>query len=149
MDRKLANAVGLCAAVAVALGAVLWWRLDRTGGGPKGTPMVSVRSETSVEGGARGLPGRRLTVHYEIFVAKDGKPDRKVDSSRDRSTPFEFLLGTGQVFPGWDAAIEGMAVGARRSVLVPSALAYGERGAGDIVKPGEDLVLDVEVLKVE
>ena len=63
--------------------------------------------------------------------------------------PFEFKLGAGQVIPGWDAGVEGMKVGGRRKLTIPSAMAYGARGAGGAIKPHEPLVFVVDLLSVD
>ena len=71
------------------------------------------------------------------------------DSNYDSGRPFEFKLGSGQVIPGWDAGVEGMKVGGRRKLTIPSAMAYGARGAGGgVIKPHEPLVFVVDLLAV-
>jgi FKBP-type peptidyl-prolyl cis-trans isomerase len=94
-------------------------------------------------------PGRIVRLHYEVWLLDDGQRGKKIDSSRDRNLPFELKTGTGQVMPGWDQAVEGMQVGGRREVVIPSKLAYGERGAGDLVPPNSDLLVEFEVLEIE
>ena len=49
------------------------------------------------------------------------------------------------VIPGWDKGIEGMKVGGRRKLTIPAHLAYGERGAGAAIKPGETLIFVVDL----
>jgi len=67
----------------------------------------------------------------------------------NRGQPFEFKLGKGQVIPGWDAGVLGMKVGGRRKLTIPSAMAYGARGAGGAIKPHEPLVFVVDLLSVD
>jgi hypothetical protein len=62
--------------------------------------------------------------------------------------PFEFKLGKGQVIPGWDTGIQGMKVGGRRKLTIPSAMAYGARGVGGVIEPHEPLVFVVDLLSV-
>jgi len=68
------------------------------------------------------------------------------DSSWSRGAPFTFALGTGQVIAGWDRGVEGMQVGGRRVLVIPPSLAYGDRGAGNVIGPGETLVFIVDLV---
>jgi len=70
------------------------------------------------------------------------------DASWNRGAPLDFSLGRGQVIKGWDDGIVGMKVGGRRKLVIPAALAYGERGAGGVIKPGEALIFVVDLVDV-
>ena len=50
--------------------------------------------------------------------------------------PFSFQLGAGQVIKGWDQGLTGMCVGEKRQLTIPSQLAYGDQGAGNVIPPG-------------
>lgn len=63
-------------------------------------------------------------------------------------TLVSFRVGTGQVIRGWDEAFGNMSVGEERLIVLPSNLAYGERGAGGIIPPGATLYFDVELLAI-
>ena len=95
--------------------------------------------------GPEAKAGSHVVVHYTGTLT-DGK---KFDSSRDRGQPFQFALGAGQVIRGWDEGVAGMKVGGRRRLTIPSALAYGARGAGGVIQPHEPLVFVVDLLEVE
>ena len=95
--------------------------------------------------GAEAVSGKSITVHYTGTLT-DGT---KFDSSVDRGTPFTFNLGAGDVIQGWDKGFAGMKVGGKRKLTIPSALGYGERGAGASIPPNATLIFDVELLKVQ
>ena len=95
--------------------------------------------------GPEATAGKKVTVHYVGVSFSTGS---EFDASWDRDRPFEFKLGKGQVIPGWDAGVEGMKVGGRRKLTIPSAMAYGARGAGGVIKPHEPLVFVVDLLAV-
>jgi len=89
--------------------------------------------------------GDLLEMHYTGKL-EDGK---KFDSSRDRSEPFKFQIGVGQVIKGWEEGVVGMCIGETRQLIVPSDLAYGDQGAGDIIPGGATLYFDIELMNIE
>jgi peptidylprolyl isomerase len=96
--------------------------------------------------GAEATAGKKVTVHYVGVAFRTGE---EFDASWNRGRPFEFRVGKGQVIPGWDQGVAGMRVGGRRRLTIPSALAYGARGAGGVIAPHEPLVFVVDLLSVE
>ena len=68
------------------------------------------------------------------------------DSSVDRGTPAVF--GVNQVIPGWVEALQLMPVGSKWRLFIPSQLAYGEHGAGEMIEPNSTLIFDVELLDI-
>jgi len=89
--------------------------------------------------------GDMLEMHY-TGTLEDGK---KFDSSYDRSEPFKFQIGVGQVIKGWEEGVLGMCIGEKRRLTVPPALGYGDQGAGDIIPGGATLYFDVELVSTE
>ncbi len=70
------------------------------------------------------------------------------DASWNRGEPFDFPLGGGRVIQGWDQGVAGMKVGGRRRLVIPPHLAYGDRGAGGVIQPGETLIFVVDRVDV-
>jgi FKBP-type peptidyl-prolyl cis-trans isomerase len=90
------------------------------------------------------VAGKTASVHYTGWL-ENGK---KFDSSVDRGQPFSFPLGTGRVIKGWDEGVQGMKVGGKRKLTIPSDLGYGSRGAGGVIPANATLIFDVELLGV-
>jgi FKBP-type peptidyl-prolyl cis-trans isomerase FkpA len=103
--------------------------------------------------GEEALPGKTVIVHYTGWLLDPAAKDqrgRKFDSSRDRGQPFSFPLGGGRVIRGWEQGVSGMKVGGTRRLVIPPALAYGTRGAGNgVIPPDATLLFEVELLAVE
>ena len=95
--------------------------------------------------GPEATKGSTVSVHYVGVSFSTGE---EFDASWNRGQPFSFKLGKGQVIPGWDQGVKGMRVGGRRKLTIPSAMAYGARGAGAAIKPHEPLVFVVDLLAV-
>ncbi|HEY4347919.1 MAG TPA: FKBP-type peptidyl-prolyl cis-trans isomerase [Gaiellaceae bacterium] len=102
--------------------------------------------DLAVGDGDEAVNGSKVTVHYVGVAFSDGQ---EFDASWNRGDPFKFTLGKGHVIPGWDAGVLGMKVGGRRKLTIPSAMAYGARGAGAAIKPHEPLVFVVDLLSVD
>lgn len=108
-------------------------------------PKELVMEDVKTGDGAEAVAGKTVVVHYTgMFL--DGK---KFDSSLDRNEPFSFQLGAGMVIKGWDQGVQGMKVGGKRKLTIPSHLAYGSAGAGGTIPPDTALMFDVELLEVK
>lgn len=108
--------------------------------------------DTQVGTGREAEFGFNVTVHYTgwLYDAKaEGFKGKKFDSSLDRNQPFNFTLGAGQVIQGWDEGFAGMKIGGKRTLIIPSEMGYGARGAGGVIPPNAVLVFDVELLDVK
>lgn len=104
------------------------------------------------EGAAQSQKGNIATVHYTGWLAdSNGNPimDKKFDSSVDRGTPFQFVLGRGQVIKGWDEGVALMKVGEKRRLILPASIAYGAYGAPPRIPGNATLVFDVELLDIK
>ncbi len=99
---------------------------------------------TEKKDGANSEKGKAVEVHYTGYLL-NGKV---FDSSRERNEPIEFVLGTGQVIKGWDEGISLMSVGDKYKLIIPPDLAYGSKGAGNVIPPDATLIFDVELISV-
>jgi peptidylprolyl isomerase len=113
---------------------------------PEGNPPAELTVTEITEGdGEQAAPGQTVSVHYVGVSFSTGE---QFDASWDRGEPLRFSLGRGQVIPGWDQGVAGMRVGGRRKLVIPPHLAYGDRGAGGKIKPGETLIFVVDLVDV-
>ena len=109
-------------------------------------------TDSKVGTGATAAAGQQVSVHYTGWLYDPKATDKhgkKFDSSRDHGEPFSFKLGARQVISGWDQGVAGMKVGGKRTLVIPSELGYGQRGAGGAIPPNATLLFDVELLEVK
>ncbi len=109
-------------------------------------PSGVVRKDLVVpEQGVASKPGDRVTLHYELRLG-DGT---LIDSSWDRGTPIEVVLGDGQLVPGIEQGLVGLRRFGRRRIVVPPELGFGEEGVADRVPPRAILYVTVELMELE
>jgi FKBP-type peptidyl-prolyl cis-trans isomerase len=107
---------------------------------PSGLYYIQVTAGT----GPKAEAGKTVKVHYTGKLL-NGKV---FDSSRDRGTPIEFMLGRGQVIRGWDEGISLMKQGGKAKLIIPSTIGYSDRDMG-VIPPYSTLVFDVELMDVK
>ncbi|MDR3083951.1 MAG: FKBP-type peptidyl-prolyl cis-trans isomerase [Streptomyces sp.] len=113
---------------------------------PGGEPPADLEIKDIWEGdGPQAKAGDTVAVHYVGVAFSTGE---EFDASWNRGTPLRFQLGVGQVIAGWDQGVQGMKVGGRRQLIIPPHLAYGDRGAGGRIKPGESLIFVCDLVAV-
>lgn len=140
---KKLSLLALAATMVLSVGC--WDKKDKKEGGSTAQAQELKVEDIKVGNGAEAVGGKTVVVHY-VGTLTNGT---KFDSSRDRNQPFEFNLGAGQVIKGWDQGVVGMKVGGVRKLTIPSQLAYGEQGAGQLIPPNSTLVFEVELLGVK
>ena len=113
---------------------------------PEGDPPADLEITDLVVGdGPEARSGQTVSVHYAGVAFSTGE---EFDASWNRGREFRFGLGQGQVITGWDRGVAGMRVGGRRRLVIPPHLAYGDRGAGGVIAPGETLIFVVDLVDV-
>jgi len=135
-----ALAASLCALPALAQNATLDAAAKETGAVVTKTGLVY----RLLKDGNGATPGVTDTVkvHYK-GTFPDGK---EFDSSYSRGTPIEFPLN--RVIPCWTEGVQRMKLGGKAKLTCPSAIAYGERGAGAVIPPNATLLFEVELLGI-
>lgn len=109
------------------------------------TPQGLLYHDITVGTGEVAEPGHLLTLHYTGWLESGSK----FDSSLDRKRSYQFILGVGQVIPGWDIGVSGMRVGGHRQLVIPPSLAYGAAGSPPVIPPNATLIFEVELLDVQ
>ena len=102
--------------------------------------------------GAAIVAGQKAVVDYTGWLYETSAADNKgkqFDSSKSAGQPFRFTVGAGQVIKGWDQGVAGMKVGGKRRLTIPSDMAYGDVGAGNLIPPGATLIFDVDLIGIE
>ena len=113
---------------------------------PGGEPPAELEIKDIWEGdGPAASAGDNVQVHYVGVAYSTGE---EFDASWDRGEPLAFRLGAGHVIAGWDQGVQGMKVGGRRQLTIPPGLAYGDRGAGNAIAPGETLIFVCDLVSV-
>ncbi|MEU7027460.1 FKBP-type peptidyl-prolyl cis-trans isomerase [Streptomyces sp. NPDC015232] len=114
---------------------------------PGGEPPADLEIKDIWEGdGAVAEAGDDVLVHYVGVLFESGE---EFDASWNRGAPLPFTLGIGQVIAGWDRGVQGMKVGGRRQLVIPAHLAYGDRGAGAKIGPGDTLIFVCDLVGVK
>jgi peptidylprolyl isomerase len=112
---------------------------------PGGAPPTQLESANLIKGtGTTAVNGSTVTVQYVLATYSSGK----VIQSSWTSQPYSFVLGMGQVIPGWDKGVVGMRVGGRRELIIPPSLGYQNKSPGPGIAPNDTLVFVIDVLKV-
>ncbi|MBV2225044.1 MAG: peptidylprolyl isomerase [Cloacibacterium sp.] len=89
--------------------------------------------------------GDMVSVHYAGKLTNG----QEFDNSFKRGEPIEIPIGVGQVIKGWDEGIQLLKEGEAATLLIPSELGYGTRGAGGVIPQNAWLIFDVELVKVK
>ncbi|QCU78059.1 FKBP-type peptidyl-prolyl cis-trans isomerase [Citricoccus sp. SGAir0253] len=113
---------------------------------PGENPPQDLVVEDLIEGSGPAVqPGDNVECHYVGVAWSTGA---EFDASWNRGQPLPFTVGVGQVIKGWDDGLIGMRPGGRRRLEIPPHLAYGDRGAGAEIGPGETLIFVVDLVDV-
>jgi peptidylprolyl isomerase len=93
--------------------------------------------------------GNIAVIHFSGWIDDNGKKGTQFFNSRDRGEPISFKVGTDKVIEGWNIGVTGMKAGGKRRLMIPSKLAYGSEGSGDVIPPDAALIFEIELLEVK
>ncbi|MGI4742378.1 MAG: FKBP-type peptidyl-prolyl cis-trans isomerase [Janthinobacterium lividum] len=113
----------------------------------KKTPGGVYYIVTQAGAGAQPKPGQTVSVQYRGTLLDGKEFDSSAKSSQGK--PFTYPLGRGQVIPGWDEGMAMLSKGAKATLLIPSSLAYGERGSLPAIPANSPLRFDVELVDIQ
>ena len=110
-------------------------------------------TDTVIGTGKEATAGATVYMHYSGWLYRPlakNMHGKLFDTSIPRGEPLDFVLGAGRVIKGWDQGIKGMKVGGKRTLIIPSELAYGSRPSpGSNIPPNSALIFDVELVDVK
>jgi len=110
-------------------------------------------TDTKIGTGKEATTGATIYMHYSGWLYRPlakNMHGKLFDSSYPRGEPLDFVLGAGRVIKGWDQGVQGMKVGGKRTLIIPSELAYGSRPSpGSNIPPNSALIFDVELVDVK
>ena len=108
------------------------------------------QTDIRVGTGPAATSGSTIVVHYTGWLYDPTKTDDKglQFETSVGGTPFEFVLGQGQVIAGWDRGLEGLRVGGLRRLIIPPSLGYCAVRQGRI-PPNAGLVFEVELIEIK
>jgi FKBP-type peptidyl-prolyl cis-trans isomerase FkpA len=136
-------AAGIVLVAAIAAVVVISGTINKSSG-PRVTESGLQIEDIKVGDGVAAQAGSTVVVHYTGYL-EDGT---KFQSSKDFNQTFDFVLGQGQVIPGWDEGLVGMRVGGTRKLTIPPSLAYGSQGSPPLIPPDATLIFEVELVDV-
>ncbi|KAJ3076754.1 Peptidyl-prolyl cis-trans isomerase fpr2 [Podochytrium sp. JEL0797] len=127
------------------------WIAHRTHSNPENSPVSPPPLLHHFQ--IKSQHGDKISMHYTGWVEASGK---QIDSSRSRKTPFNFIIGKSIVIQGWHEGFTDMCIGEKRTLTIPSELAYGKHdagtsgpnGTGNVIPGGSTLIFDVELLDI-
>jgi FKBP-type peptidyl-prolyl cis-trans isomerase len=134
--------------LALLLAAPCAWAEDTGQGfraGPGGIRIKDLQTGQGVE----ARQGQVATIHFIGWLDEHGVRGREIYKSRAEGQPVSFVIGTDKVMPAWNAGVVGMRPGGTRMLLVPPAMAYGDRAIGGVVPANAAMMFRIELLSVE
>ena len=99
--------------------------------------------------GAPAAAGQIATIHFNGWIDENGVQGREIYSSYREGQPVRFVIGTEGVMPGWNAGVLGMKPGGKRLLLVPPAMAYGNREIEGVAPVNAALMFRIELIGLE
>jgi len=108
---------------------------------PSGLKYYIVKEGT----GNHPQPGQSVLVHYHGTLTNGNT----FDSSFERGTPFETVIGKGQVIQGWDEGIPKLKVGGQAILIIPPNIGYGDQAMGEKIPANSTLIFYVELLGIK
>lgn len=114
--------------------------VNKKGNGPK----VEIGREVEINYTGRLLDGKVFDTSVESVAAENN-----ILTPGATYKPLSYQVGSMNLIPGWEKGVINQPAGSKLTLLIPSALGYGPRGAGDAIPPNSPLVFDIEIVSVK
>ena len=118
---------------------------------PAKAPALTLQKiDTKPGNGRLAMKGDTVSIHYTgwLYSPKSSNLRAAQFESSSDGAPASFKLGAGTVIKGWDEGVRGMKVGGKRTLVIPSEMAFGKEGSGP-VPPTANLIFDIELMDVK
>jgi FKBP-type peptidyl-prolyl cis-trans isomerase FkpA len=121
---------------------------DSGAGTTVSSPLALTKSDTVVGTGTVAALGNQITVNYTGWLYNSAAADFK-GTQFETNSGVTFTLASGSLIEGWVQGIPGMKKGGKRTLLIPSGMAYGASGSGSKIPPNSGLVFEIELVDVK
>ena len=112
--------------------------------GPGGLRFKDLQSGQGVV----AQPGMVATIHFIGWLDEQGVRGREIYNSRREGQPVSFVIGTDGVLQAWNEGVIGMKPGGARMLLVPPAMAYGNRAIEDVIPANSSMMFRIELVSL-
>ena len=140
--KSILNAITRTLLALLLLAPAAWAADDAFRAGPGGMRIKDVQMGQ----GIAAEPGMVATIHFIGWLDEDGARGPEIYNSRSEGRPVSFVIGTDGVMPGWNAGVLGMRPGGARMLLLPPAMAYGERQVQGIIPANAPMMFRIELI---
>ncbi len=111
------------------------------------SPATLVKTDNTVGTGAEAVSGKTVTLNYTLWLYDASKSDHK--GAQVQAGPYTYKMGTNAVIPGFEQGMTGMKVGGKRTIEIPSSLAYGVAGSPPLIPGNSGVVYEITLNSVQ
>ena len=140
--RSILRTTTLTLLAVLLLAPAAWAADDAFRAGPGGMRIKDLQFGE----GPAAEAGMVATIHFIGWLDEDGARGPEIYNSRSEGRPVSFVIGTDGVMPGWNEGVLGMMPGGVRMLLLPPAMAYGEREVEGVIPANASMMFRIELI---